>query len=65
MEWLDEAMRMVREKESELSNLDRCLNVRICPTCGSDLIYSKMNYFSPEIFECTDSECGFIYHRAN
>lgn len=51
----------VRKIENELNNFDRCLNVLICPKCGSELMRMKLNWFSPEMYECL--QCKFTYKR--
>lgn len=62
MEKYGEVMKKVVERESKLSDLDRCLNVLICPICGGGLTFTRFSCFSDVIFKCMHP-CKFIHRR--
>ena len=57
-----EVMSKVSMKEAENIALNRCLDVRVCPKCGSDL--KRHTYDGGgESYECLSSLCKFEYER--
>lgn len=58
----DEIMEKVKEKESYLKGLNRCLAVRICPECGEALKYDFYDD-GGESYECSSLSCRFKHSR--
>ena len=61
----EEIMNKVEEIEKEAAKFKRCLDVQICPTCGSHLIrtINKNEDLPDEVFECTSIRCDFSHIR--
>ena len=54
-------MQIVEDREKAKENLERCLNVLVCPECGYDL--SVTSDKKTETFTCISSTCTFVYER--
>ena len=61
---IKEIMKDVKDREDELSDFDRCLNVLICPICGGRLNHMKLDWFSIEAFECVLCPFSLKLNRA-
>ena len=63
IEFNEEIMRKVEQKEKEATYFNRCLEAYICPTCGEKLESRITNdeNLPDEVFQCVS--CKFKYRQ--
>lgn len=63
VEFNEEIMKKVEQKEKEANYFNRCLAMRVCPSCGESLerCITDDENLPDEVFKC--SSCKFGHNR--
>lgn len=52
-------LKKVVKREKRITFVKRCVKVKVCPDCGSELRSSTADIYNTIEYECTSDSCSF------